>query len=146
MIRGAGLPRLAGLTVLAFGCAAPLLPASAQALYPGALSNPGDYSFAPQDARPTGEASLGYGSRNLSSASIRMDTPLASIPGMRAFIALGASQGPDLKGIVPGANGGVVSRGGALGIEQSFLDGTTISLQGGWEQERLGFGRAYPTP
>ena len=131
--------RAAAASLLAFTA---FVPPAAARIYPGALSSPGDYSFAPPDARPGGEASLGYGSGNRSAASIRMDTPLTAIPGARAFVALGASQGPDLKGIVPGAKGGVVSHGGALGIEQSFSDGTTISLQGDWQRDRLPL-RAY---
>ena len=127
MIRGA---------ILAVLAVAVALPAHAQ-FYPGGPLYPGDYSFAPAGAPPSNEASVGYGSRNMSSESLRMDRGLPGIPGARAFIALGNASGPDLKGIVPGARGGVVSHGAAIGVEKSFLDGTTISLQGAWEQDRL---------
>ena len=113
----------------------------AQTIYPGALSSPGNYSLAPADAPPTGEASVAYGSRNMSAASVRMERGLPGLPGVRAFVALGGAQGPDLKGIVPGAKGGVASHGAAVGVEKSFPDGTTISLEGGWQQDRLTFGR-----
>ena len=106
----------------------------------GLLSSPGDYSFAPPAYRQSGVADVSVGSHNLRSSSIRLDSGLIGNTGVRAFVALGAGQGSDLLRGADGSKIGVVSRGAAVGLEKTFVDGTTVSLESGWQRDSLTLG------
>ena len=115
----------------------------------GPLAEPGNYSFEPQAAAPGGVASVTYGSRNLSAASIQMESGLIGNTGTRAFIALGAVHAPDLWHGPDGSRIGVTARSTAIGLEKVFTDGTTVSIGGSWDRAQLGRSRqaAYdPAP
>ena len=154
MIRLAGVhpAGIALLLTLGLGHAAARAQEPAEpAPYRGLLAEPGDYSLAPQPSAPPasapgGVASVTYGSRNLAAASIRMDSGLIGNTGTRAFVALQAAHGPDWPGRPDGApnvgRSAVVSHGAELGVEKAFADGTRISLEGGWQQDRLQPGRS----
>ena len=115
--------------------------------YRGLLAEPGDYNFAPPALAPSaltppalargGVASATYGSRNLSAASIRMDSGLIGNTGTRAFVALQAAHEPVWLGRPDGSTSAVVSQGAEIGVEKAFADGTEISLEGGWQHDRL---------
>jgi hypothetical protein len=119
--------------LLALGLA-PGQPVRAQAA--GLLAAPGDYSFAPAPVPgPAGVASVAIGSRHMQSSSIRMDSGLLGGSGTRAFVAMGEGQGPDLQDAAGKAR--IVSHGMAVGLEKSFADGARISIEGGWQRDRL---------
>ena len=107
----------------------------------GALAQPGNYSFAPQTSAPGGVASVTYGSRNLSAASIEMDSGLIGNTGTRAFVALGAAHGPDLWHSSSGGRSGVTAQSTTIGLEKAFANGTTVSIGGGWDRAQLGRSR-----
>jgi hypothetical protein len=109
----------------------------------GLLAEPGNYSFLPDGSKPSGVARVTYGSRNLSAASIRMDSGLIGNTGMRAFVALEDAHGPDLPHS-PGAKAGVIVHGTAIGLQKVFLDSTTMSLEGDWQHDNLPAGGFYP--
>ncbi len=118
-----------------------------------ALAQPGNYTLAPQTSAPGGMAtsapggmatsapggvaSVTYGSRNLSAASIEMDSGLIGNTGTRAFVALGAVHGPDLLPRSDGGRTGLVSHGAMVGLEKVFTDGTTVVIGGAWQRDRL---------
>ena len=115
----------------------------------GPLAEPGNYSFEPQTTLPSGVASVTYGSRNLSAASIQMDSGLIGNTGTRAFVALGAAHGPDLWRSPDGGRSGVTAQSTAIGLEKVFANGTTVSIGGGWDRAQIGHSRqaAYdPAP
>nr|WP_321984639.1 hypothetical protein [uncultured Lichenicoccus sp.] len=84
---------------------------------------------------PGGVASVGYGSRNTQTSSIELESGLLGNTGTRAFVTLGQARTdlPDRSGSAPR----ISSQGGSIGIEKQFLDGTTISVGGGWQRDRL---------
>lgn len=115
----------------------------------GLLTEPGNYSFEPRTAAPGGVASVTYGSRNLSAASIQMDSGLIGNTGTRAFVALGAVHGPDLWRNADGGRSGVTAQSTTIGLEKVFANGTTVSVGGGWDHAQFGRSRqaAYaPVP
>ena len=77
-----------------------------------------------------------YGSRNTQTSSIQLQSGLLGNTGARAFLALGQARTDAVRG------GHLSSQGGAVGIEKQFLDGTTISLGGGWQRDRLPYALA----
>lgn len=101
------------------------------------LAAPGDYSFAPAPpaSGPGGVASVTIGSRNTQSTAIRMDSGLLGGTGLRTFFAAGEGKGPDWQDATGKAR--VVSHGAAVGVQKSFADGATISIEGGWQNDRL---------
>lgn len=115
--------------------------ASAQAAYPGALAEPGNYSFAPPVDKPGGVASASVGSHSTRTSSIELDSGLIGNTGMRAFVALGAGHGADLLR-ADGGKLGVTSRGGAVGVEKTFANGTVFSLRSDWQRDRLNLGHS----
>ena len=131
-----------GLTaLLGLGCFGPGCGSAARAQDAGLLSDPGDYSFAPPAYRQGGVADVSVGSHNMRSTSIRMDSGLIGNTGTRAFVALGAGQGPDLLRGQNGSRIGIASHGAAIGLEKVFADGTTVSIEGDWAHDRLTAGR-----
>ena len=115
----------------------------------GPLAEPGQYGFGVDDARPGGVASLSVGSRNLRTAAIELRSGLMGDTGLRAFVALQAGHVPDLSccGRAGGGGPGLVTQGAVLGVEKRFVDGTTISLEGGWQHERWSPGQpGYAVP
>ncbi|WP_428377910.1 hypothetical protein [Lichenicoccus sp.] len=104
------------------------------------LASPGSYSLAPVQPVPAspalgGVASVGFGSRNTQTSSIALESGLLGNTGTRAFVALGQAR-TDL----PDRSGGgprISSQGGTVGIEEQFMDGTTIAIGGGWQRDRL---------
>jgi len=116
--------------------------ASAQVPYPGLLAEPGDYSFAPPADKPGGVASASVGSHNTRTSSIELDSGLIGNTGIRAFVALGAGHGADLSRGADGARVGVTSRGGAVGIQKAFANGTVFSLESSWQRDHLNLGRS----
>ncbi len=65
-----------------------------------------------------------------------MDSGLIGGTGIRAFVALGAGQGPDLPRGPNRSRIGVVSQGAAIGLQKVFADGTIISIEGDWAHDR----------
>ena len=114
----------------------------------GSLAEPGQYGFG-DAARPGGAASVSVGSRNLRTAAIELQSGLIGGTGLRAFVALQAGHAPDLSccGRAGGGRLGLVTRGAVLGVEKQFVDGTTVSLEGGWQHDRWSAGRpGYAVP
>ncbi|TLU72090.1 hypothetical protein [Lichenicoccus roseus] len=104
------------------------------------LASPGSYSLAPvlpePGAAPGGIASVGYGTRNTQTSSIQLQSGLLGNTGARAFVALGQARTDVDRSIR------YLSQGGAVGIEKQFPGGTTISLGGGWQRDRLPYAPA----
>ena len=129
--------RTASLSIAAL---AVLVGAPAGARQAALLASPGAYSLAPVqpvpvNPAPGGNASIGFGSRNTQTSSIELQSGLLGNTGTRAFVALGQARTdlPERSGSAPR----ISSRGGAIGIEKQFMDGATISVEGGWQRDRL---------
>lgn len=131
--------------------AGPLCP---QSRAQGLLAAPRDYSLAPPPAGdaggPTGlapftpspflggagaEATVGAGSGGMRGASIAVHSGVQPGSGLSTYLAAGAGRGPDLP--LPGGKAGITERNVAAGVEKSFGDGTTVSLEAGWQNARL---------
>ncbi len=115
----------------------------------GPLAEPGEYGFGADAARPSGVASVSVGSRNLRTASIALQSGLIGDTGLRAFVALQAGHAPVLSccGRAGGAKLGLVTQGAALGVEKQLPDGTTVSIEGGWQHDRWSTSRpGYAVP
>jgi hypothetical protein len=56
-------------------------------------------------------------------------------------VALGAGQGPDLLRTANGSKIGVASYGAAVGLEKTFVDGTTVSIESDLLRDSLTSGR-----
>ncbi|WP_428394733.1 hypothetical protein [Lichenicoccus sp.] len=130
MIRGATLAPLLVGTLLA------PLPAAAQI---SALNAPGTYSLA-----PSGEASLTYGSRNFSAASLAMRSGPIGDTGVHGFVGLSTASGEGLPAQVGTPKARITEQDGTLGLQKSFADGTTISVSGGWSHASGPVGRYLP--
>ncbi len=115
----------------------------------GPLAEPGQYGFGADAARPGGVASLSVGSRNLRTAAIELQSGLIGGTGLSGFVALQAGHGPDLSccGSAGGGRLGLVTQGAALGVRKQLADGTTVSIEGGWQHDRWSAARSgYAVP
>ncbi len=101
------------------------------------LSTPGDYSLAPPALVQGGVASTSFGSGGLRSSAVRLDSGLIG-GNTRAFVALGAGQGPQVHGR-PSVSGSSV----AAGVSTELPFGSTLSISAGVERDRFS-GRGYP--
>ncbi len=116
---------------------------------PALLGAPGNYSLAPEPPAnalgpASGEASAFVGSHATSGAAIQLQSGLLGDAGLRGFAAFGTATGRD-DPVVPGTQAArITTRSGAIGVEKSFLDGTTISIAGGWANASLSHGRYAP--
>ena len=140
MIR-AGLLALVLALEFPLGLAALSVEAHAQFAGPaGALAAPGDYSLTPSHPGPaSGETSLFYGSHHVSGASVAVQSgPIGNV-GVRGFAAIGTATSDD-PWSPAGSRSRITSRDSEIGLQKSFLDGTTISLAAGWADARLGAG------
>ncbi len=106
------------------------------------LATPGDYSLAPPAPAapallPGGVASTSFGSNGMRSSAVELDSGLIG-GSTRAFLALGAGQGPRWHGS-PAVSGSSI----AAGIATSLPFGTTLTVSGGIERDRFS-GRGQP--
>lgn len=129
------LPATAGL-VLGMVCGMVFAGQAARAQYANLLSDPGSYGFPGPANQASNSAEVGYGSNAMSSASIRMDSGLLGNTGARGFLQLGAGSSGDLR-TLDGAKARVTGQGVSAGLEKTFGDGMTLSVQGGWERDRF---------
>jgi len=112
------------------------------------LADPGTYDFAPPAPVKGGEVSQSFGSGGMRSTSIRLDTGGLLGGSTRAFLALGAGQGPQFHG-APIVKGNSI----ALGVQSEIAPGTTLSLLFVHENDKyrlpgapLGYGSPAASP
>lgn len=103
---------------------------------PGGLSSPGDYSLAPATSSilppvAGGVASTAFGSNGMRSSSLEFDSGLIG-SGTHAFLSVGAGQGPRWHD-APAVSGQSV----AAGVSTALPFGTTLTVTGGFENDRI---------
>ena len=123
--------------LLAASFAASLAATSVARANDSPLSTPGDYSLAPPALVQGGVASTSFGSGGLRSSAVRLDSGLIG-GNTRAFVALGAGQGPQFHGR-PSISGSSV----AAGVATELPFGSTLSISAGVERDRFS-GRGFP--
>lgn len=120
----------------------------------GLLAAPRDYSLSPPAAgmaagpaglaplapspfldQAGGEASVGAGTGGMREAGLAFHSGVQPGSGLSTFVAAGAGRGPDLR--LPGGRSGLSTRDVTAGVQKSFGDGTTVSLEAGWQNARL---------
>lgn len=108
-------------------------PAAAVALgNTGPLSAPGSYSLAPPSLLQGGVVSTSFGSGGMRSTAVQLDSGLLG-GNTRAFVALGAGQGPTWHGrpVVSGSSA-------AVGVETALPYGMTVGVVAGYERNQPG--------
>ena len=123
-----------------------LVPVPAAAQWP-ALDAPGNYSLAPEPGpgAPSGAASITYGSRNFTAASLGMRSGPIGDTGIHGFVGMGTASGEAFPLQAGSPKARITEQGGTLGLEKSFADGTTISVGGSWAHTS-GPGGRYAVP
>lgn len=103
------------------------------------LSAPGSYSLAPPSLLQGGVVSTSFGSGGMRSTAVQLDSGLLG-GNTRAFVALGAGQGPTWHGR-PAASGSSA----AIGVETALPYGMTVGVVAGYERDRLVGSDLLPT-
>ena len=134
---------IARATLAALLLAPPLLVAPPAAAQISALDAPGNYSLAPEPGFgvPSGEASLTYGSRDFTAASLGVRSGPIGDTGLHGFVGFGTASAAALPAQAGVPKARITEQSGTLGLQRSFADGTTIAVSSGWSHASGAGGR-----